>query len=118
LKRVEGKAFAVRAKRGDKNFPVGSVELSGEFGKRILDSVDAKVDLKNPEITVFVEIMQGKALVFFEKVRGLKGLPVVDTQSFFWKAKFFDGKRAFRPAQMVVESGRGRYLPRPLRVLQ
>jgi thiamine biosynthesis protein ThiI len=76
LKRVGGKKFAVRAKRSDKNFPMGSMELSGEIGKRVLDSVDAKVDLKNPEITVFVEIMQGKALVFFEKVRGLRGLPV------------------------------------------
>ncbi|MBD3398320.1 tRNA 4-thiouridine(8) synthase ThiI, partial [Candidatus Micrarchaeota archaeon] len=69
VKLVGGKKFAVRAKRSDKNFPVGSVELSGELGKRILDSVDAKVDLKNPEITVFVEIMQGKALVFFEKIK-------------------------------------------------
>lgn len=76
VKRIGGKKFAVRAKRSDKNFPMGSMELSGEIGKRVLDSVDAKVDLKNPEITVFIEIMQKKALVFFEKVRGLRGLPV------------------------------------------
>ncbi len=76
VKGVDGKKFAVRTKRSDKNFPMGSMELSGEIGKRVLDSVDANVDLKNPEITVFIEIMQKKALVFFEKVRGLGGLPV------------------------------------------
>lgn len=43
------------------------------------------------------------------------GITVVDTQDFSWKAKFFDGKKAFRPAQMAVESRRGKYLP-PMRI--
>ena len=76
LGKVKGKTFAVRSKRSDKNFPMGSMELDAKIGERVLGEIDAKVDLKNPEITIYLEIMREKALVFFEKIKGQGGLPV------------------------------------------
>ncbi|MBU4141705.1 tRNA 4-thiouridine(8) synthase ThiI, partial [Patescibacteria group bacterium] len=35
-----------------------------------------KVKLKNPDINCFIEIVEGKALIYFEKIKGLGGLPV------------------------------------------
>jgi thiamine biosynthesis protein ThiI len=71
-----GKTFAVRTKRSDKEFPLKSMEVSGEIGSRIGEKTKSKVDLGNPQITAHIEIMKGKALVFFGKEKGFGGLPV------------------------------------------
>lgn len=76
LPRIKGKKFRVETKRSDKSFPMESMEVSKEIGARIVEATGAPVDLSNPEITVFIEIMRGKALVHFGKIRGLRGLPV------------------------------------------
>ncbi len=76
LKKVEGKSFGVKTKRSDKNFPIKSMELSGEIGGRIQVATGAKVDLGNPEVTVHIIVLQKKAFVHFEKIKGLGGLPV------------------------------------------
>jgi thiamine biosynthesis protein ThiI len=76
LGRIKGKKFRVETKRGDKSFKMDSMEVSKEIGARIVEATKAPVDLSNPEITVFIEIMRGKALVHFGKIRGLRGLPV------------------------------------------
>ncbi len=76
LKNVEGKTFGVKTKRTDKNFPMKSMELSGEIGGRIHEATGSKVDLGNPEVTVHIIVLQKKAFVHFEKIKGLGGLPV------------------------------------------
>ncbi|MBN2122630.1 tRNA 4-thiouridine(8) synthase ThiI [Candidatus Micrarchaeota archaeon] len=76
LHEFEGKTFAVRTKRSDKEFPLKSMEVSGEIGSRIGEKTKSKVDLGNPQITAHIEIMKGKALVFFKKEKGFGGLPV------------------------------------------
>ncbi|MBD3390202.1 tRNA 4-thiouridine(8) synthase ThiI [Candidatus Micrarchaeota archaeon] len=76
LKRVEGKTFAVKTRRSDKNFPMKSMELSGEIGGRIQEETGAGVDLDNPEATVWILVLQKKAFVYFEKLKGRGGLPV------------------------------------------
>ncbi|MBD3398321.1 hypothetical protein GF412_03870 [Candidatus Micrarchaeota archaeon] len=43
------------------------------------------------------------------------GITVLDVRDFM-KAKYFDGKKAFRPPHLRVESRKGTYRPRPLRV--
>ena len=45
------------------------------------------------------------------------GVTVLDVRDFM-KAKFFDGKRAFNPQRLRVESKKGRFEPRPLRIGQ
>ena len=51
------RTFKVDAKRSDKRFPLKSPEISAEIGGVILSSVKGiKVDVRNPDVTVTVEI--------------------------------------------------------------
>jgi len=75
-KELPGKSsFAVFVKRSDKNFHHTSMELENDIGREISRSYDIKVNLKNPELSVFIEIADD-VYVHFTKKQGLKGLPV------------------------------------------
>ena len=56
--KLQGKrTFKVEGKRSDKRFPLTSIEISKEIGGVILSEVRGiKVDVKNPEVVVRVEI--------------------------------------------------------------
>ncbi|MBM7614909.1 tRNA uracil 4-sulfurtransferase ThiI [Alkaliphilus hydrothermalis] len=70
------KTFKVETKRVDKNFPLGSLDLSRELGGHLLKNVDeVQVDVHNPDTMIYVEIRE-KAFVFSNKIMGLGGLPV------------------------------------------
>ncbi|HEY0703509.1 MAG TPA: tRNA uracil 4-sulfurtransferase ThiI [Candidatus Acidoferrales bacterium] len=73
-------SFAVRAKRSDKSFPSSSVETEAAVGRHLVDQLrknnrDARVRLKVPELTCYVEIMREIALVYARKNPGAGGLP-------------------------------------------
>lgn len=71
---VEGKRFAVRAHRaGTHGFKSKDVEV--ELGARLAPFA-TKVDLTNPEATVFVEIRQHQAYLFTHRENGGGGLPL------------------------------------------
>ncbi len=71
------KTFKVEAKRADKRFPLTSPEICRELGGAILSKYHhLKVDVHNPEITVFVEIRDTNAYVHAEQLQGAGGLPV------------------------------------------
>jgi len=67
--------FGVFIKRADKSFPVSSMEFESKIGEEISNKYKLKVDLKNPDLSVYVEIAD-EAYVYFEKREGLRGLPV------------------------------------------
>lgn len=69
------KTFKVIAKRADKKFHMTSPEICEEIGGRILDAFpNLSVDVKNPEINVYVEIRE-EAYVHLDKVPGAGGMP-------------------------------------------
>lgn len=71
------KTFKVQAKRADKRFPMKSPEICSDLGGVILEKFsNLKVDVKNPEVTVTVEIRDTKAYVHAVKIPGAGGLPV------------------------------------------
>ena len=75
-KELPGKSsFAVFVKRSDKSFPQTSMELENDIGSEISKRFAIKVNLKNPELSVFIEIADD-VYVHFTKKQGLKGLPV------------------------------------------
>ena len=58
------RTFKVEAKRSDKKFPLTSPEISAEVGGAILSAFPSlKVDVRNPEITVTVEIREKYAFI-------------------------------------------------------
>ena len=72
--------FAVRAKRSDKSFPETSLEVEAAVGRHLLEKLRAQgrnvsVRLKDPELTCYVEITSGPALVYARKIPGAGGLP-------------------------------------------
>jgi thiamine biosynthesis protein ThiI len=73
-------SFAVRAKRSDKSFPHTSMEIDATMGRYLLEKLrehgrDARVKLNNPELTCYVEITPGPALVYAQRIPGTGGLP-------------------------------------------
>lgn len=70
------KTFAIHATRGDKKFSMTSQELNVKLGAFVNGKFGKKVDLANPEITFYVEVFPGGALVYTQKIPGPGGLPV------------------------------------------
>ena len=72
------KSFKVEGKRSDKTFPYNSMELAGEIGAEILDATGGRirVDVRNPEVTVKVEIRERAAYVHAGQFKGAGGIPV------------------------------------------
>lgn len=71
--------FKVESHRGDKKYPLNSIEISKELGGRILAYSKGKlsVDVHEPSFTVRVDIREnGVALVFSEFIEGANGMPV------------------------------------------
>jgi thiamine biosynthesis protein ThiI len=73
-------SFAVRAKRSDKSFPHTSMEIDSTIGRYLLDRLReqgraARVKLTDPELTCYVEITPGPALVYARRIPGTGGLP-------------------------------------------
>lgn len=71
-----GQSFAVRAKRSDKRYPLSSIEVDQKIGQIIGEATGAKVNLTEPDKTLFIEITADGIYLFWEKYRGLGGLPV------------------------------------------
>ncbi len=71
------KTFKVTAKRADKSFPMKSPEICNQLGGVLLEKFpNLQVDVKNPEVTVTVEIRDTNAYVHAENIKGAGGLPV------------------------------------------
>ena len=70
--------FKVESHRGDKKYPLTSIELSREIGGRLLSRFHKlKVDVHEPSFTIRVDIREnGKALGFGEFIAGSDGMPV------------------------------------------
>lgn len=73
----EVNTFKVTAKRSDKKFPFGSPEISRDVGEAILEAFPhLTVDVRNPELTVTVEIRDNYAYIRGGQKRGAGGMPV------------------------------------------
>lgn len=72
---LAGKAIRVETKRSDKKFPYTSQQISGIIGKRLVDH-GCTVNLDNPQKTIFVDLLQNAALVYYDRIRCFSGLPV------------------------------------------
>lgn len=72
-------SFKVETHRGDKKYPLTSVEISRELGARLLENAKGAlhVDVHSPEFTVRVDIREhGVALVFADFIDCAGGMPV------------------------------------------
>jgi thiamine biosynthesis protein ThiI len=126
-----GQTFAIRASRSDKKLPFTSKDIENEMGAKI----KRKVDLSNPDFTIFIEMRKEGAYIFSEKIRGAGGLPYgvsgktlslisggIDSPVASWLmmkrgcavdfVHFATDERGIRKAKEIVGKLR-RYSPRP-----
>jgi tRNA uracil 4-sulfurtransferase len=73
---ARGGTFAIRPRRRDKRFPMTSSELAVRVGAAVQDRYDLPVNLKRPDITVFIEVDRDEVFVFTDGLHGQGGLPV------------------------------------------
>ena len=76
-KLVGKRTFKVDAKRSDKKFPLKSPEISALVGAAVLETVRGiKVDVKNPDVIVTVEVRDDNAYIRAGQEQGAGGLPL------------------------------------------
>lgn len=72
----EAKTFKVEAKRADKKFPLKSPEICAEVGEKVLDAFpNLTVNVKEPDITLHVEMREGYGYVHIGRQKGAGGMP-------------------------------------------
>ena len=68
--------FKVETKRADKKFPIKSMDFSAKLGELILDNTHLKVDVKNPDIIIYVEIRIDGTYIYTNNIKCSGGYPV------------------------------------------
>ena len=73
----KAKSFKVETKRADKSCPMGSIEISQWVGGMLHDAFPhLKVDVHDPELTVYVEVREDAAYVHAPAEPAAGGLPL------------------------------------------
>lgn len=70
------KTFKIKTKRGDKDFPIKSMDFSAEAGGRILAAFnDVTVDVHNPDVEISIDIKKS-CYISSEKIKTVGGMPI------------------------------------------
>ncbi len=69
------RTFKIEAKRQDKTFPLNSYEIAVQGASPVFDSGLMEVDVKNPDVTFFVEV-RDRVFVYSDSQKSCRGLPV------------------------------------------
>lgn len=73
----DGKSFKISARRADKTYFLDTNELNQAFGAHFLKNVpNLKVDVKNPDIDLRIEVRPEAAYLSCENIQGAGGLPI------------------------------------------
>ena len=72
---LQPSSFRVSVRRADKRYPMRSPEIEREVGGRIKLARGWTVNLDEPELTIWVEILNDQAFYLFGKDKGPGGLP-------------------------------------------
>ena len=74
---LKAKSFKVESRRGDKTFPMTSIELSQYVGGELQEAYpDTPVDVHDPDLVVHLEVREKGAYVHAKAVPGAGGMPV------------------------------------------
>lgn len=76
LKKENFNTFKIHTKRADKSFEVHSMELNNIIGGAVLRAMPCKVDVKNPDLEVVIEIRVEGTFIYTNEIKGIGGYPV------------------------------------------
>ncbi len=68
-------SFAVRSRRTYSSFEMKSQEINAEIGRRYKEATGARVDLTDPQATIWIDLFGGAALIYRKRLLGPGGLP-------------------------------------------
>ena len=69
-------SFRIKTRKSYADFPTSSQEVNETIGQIVKDKTGARVDLKNADATVWIELFGNAAIMFRRRVPGAGGLPV------------------------------------------
>jgi tRNA uracil 4-sulfurtransferase len=69
-------SFRIQARRADKGFPLTSPEINAELGAHVRAATGWPVDLSEPDLVIWVEVLHNMFLFYLDRVPGMGGLPV------------------------------------------
>jgi thiamine biosynthesis protein ThiI len=76
LKGREFRSFRIETNRADKRFPMTSPEVNRDLGRFVEELTGARVDLSNPDFSVYLDIQSRGILLYFDETPAPGGLPV------------------------------------------
>ncbi len=79
MEELEGKSFStfrVTARRADKRLVMTSMDIERTLGAAVCKKTGKRVSLKNPDLTIYVELLSRDAFCSAEKIEGPGGMPV------------------------------------------
>ncbi len=95
------KTFRISTQKLNKDVAMTSVEFDRLIGEEVYETLKKKVDLKNPELTIYVEMLR-EAYIFTRKIQGPGGLPLGSEGKVFALVDDEDGLLA---AKMIMRRG-------------
>ena len=70
------KKFKVETNRGDKKFPLTSIEITKEVSRHLFRNIEGlKADVHNPDFTLYLDVRDEGTFIFTNVYMGLGGLP-------------------------------------------
>ncbi|PYQ01811.1 MAG: tRNA 4-thiouridine(8) synthase ThiI [Acidobacteria bacterium] len=69
-------SFRVTTRRSDKGFPLNSGQIDREVGAAVHAATGVRVDLEEPDLTLWIEVLHDRILYSFAKHPGPGGFPV------------------------------------------
>jgi tRNA uracil 4-sulfurtransferase len=69
-------SFRVTTRRSDKGFPLNSGQIDREVGAAVHAATGVRVDLEEPDLTLWIEVLRDRILYSFDKHPGPGGFPV------------------------------------------
>ncbi|MGE3979018.1 MAG: tRNA uracil 4-sulfurtransferase ThiI [Nitrospira sp.] len=79
LEEIESQSFTtfrITARRADKRLALTSMDIEKSLGAAVCDRTGKKVSLKNPDLTIYVELLSKEAFCSAKKIEGPGGMPV------------------------------------------
>jgi thiamine biosynthesis protein ThiI len=70
------RTFAVDSRRSSTDHPLSGTEMNVDVGAHLQAATGLEVDLTSPDVTVWIEVVQGAAYVYSRRLPGPGGLPV------------------------------------------
>ena len=76
IKDKQFESFRVTSTRSDKSLPITSMELDKKIGGFLAVQLNKRVSLKEFDLELCIDLINGKAFAYFERTDGYGGLPL------------------------------------------